>query len=84
MCDYQRSFGLKVGFIDHFNPRLVTTLNFSANTELHTLEVTTAHAKSFMSAGSSPMEILQLLCQLHRPRFLFTVSLTILSQLTNF
>jgi hypothetical protein len=34
-------------FIDHFNTRLVTTLNYSAIANLLTLKIATAHAKSF-------------------------------------
>jgi hypothetical protein len=37
-------FGLEIGFIGHFNTRLVTALNYSAIDDLHTLEITTAHA----------------------------------------
>jgi hypothetical protein len=36
-----------MGFTDHFNTRLMTTLNYSAIVNLHTLKPTTAHAKSF-------------------------------------
>jgi hypothetical protein len=45
-------FGLEIGFIDHFNTRLVTTLNYNAFADLHTLQITTARAKSFQSAVS--------------------------------
>jgi hypothetical protein len=38
---------LGTGFIGHFNTRLVKTLNYSAIADLHTLQITTAHAKSF-------------------------------------
>jgi hypothetical protein len=41
--------------IDHFNTRPVTTLNYSAITKLHTLQITTAHGNSFQSAVSSPV-----------------------------
>jgi hypothetical protein len=37
MSDYRRGFGLDIGFIDHFNTRLVTTLNYSAIADFHTL-----------------------------------------------
>jgi hypothetical protein len=40
-------FGLEVGFIDHFNTRLVTTFNYSASAYFHILQIITAHAKSF-------------------------------------
>jgi hypothetical protein len=55
MGDYRRVFGLEMGFIDHFNTRLVTTLNYGAIANLHNLQTTTAHAKSFQSAVSSPV-----------------------------
>jgi hypothetical protein len=45
--DSRRSFGLEIGFIDHFNTRLVTALNYSAIADIHNLQITTAHAKSF-------------------------------------
>jgi hypothetical protein len=48
-------FGLEIGFIDHFNTRLVATLSYSAIDDLHTLQISTAHAKSFQSAMSSPV-----------------------------
>jgi hypothetical protein len=32
-------FALKIGFIDHFNTRFVTTLNYSAIVDLHALFV---------------------------------------------
>jgi hypothetical protein len=48
-------FGLETGFIDHFKTRLMTTLNYSAIADLHTSQITTAHAKSFQSAVSSPV-----------------------------
>jgi hypothetical protein len=46
-------FGLEVEFIDHFDTQLVTTFNYSAVANLHTLQITTADAKSFQSATSS-------------------------------
>jgi hypothetical protein len=52
MSDCRRGFGLKIGFID---TRLVTALNYSAIANLHTLQITTAPAKSFQSAVSSPV-----------------------------
>jgi hypothetical protein len=55
MCDYRSGFGLEIGFIDHFNIRLVTTLNYSAIADFHTSQITTTHAKSFQSAVSSPV-----------------------------
>jgi hypothetical protein len=48
MSDYRRGLGLEIGFIDHFNTRLMTALNYSAITDLHS-----AHAKSFQSSVTS-------------------------------
>jgi hypothetical protein len=45
--DYRRGSGLEIGFTDYFNTRLVTTLNYSVITDLHTLQITAARAKSF-------------------------------------
>jgi hypothetical protein len=47
MSDYQRGFGLEVGFIDHFNTQPVITLNYSAVADFHTLQITTEHVKTF-------------------------------------
>jgi hypothetical protein len=47
MSDYQRGFGLEIGFIDHFNTQPVTTLNSSAVADFHTSQITTAHVKTF-------------------------------------
>jgi hypothetical protein len=46
-CDSRRGFGLVIGFIEHFKTQLVITLNFSAIADFHTLQITSAHAKSF-------------------------------------
>jgi hypothetical protein len=46
MSDYRRGFELEIRFIGHFSTRLVTALNYSAIADLHTLQITTAHAKS--------------------------------------
>jgi hypothetical protein len=46
---------LEIGFTDHFNTSLVTTLNYCVIADLHTLEITTAYTKSFRSAVSSPV-----------------------------
>jgi hypothetical protein len=43
MGDYRRGFGLDIVFIDHFTPRLGTTSNYSAISDFHTLQITTAH-----------------------------------------
>jgi hypothetical protein len=48
--DSRRGFGLEARFIDHFNTRLVTTLNYSVIANFHTSQITAAHTKSFMSA----------------------------------
>jgi hypothetical protein len=48
-------FGLQIRFIEHFNTRIVATFNYSAIDDLHTLEISTAHSKSFQSAMSPPV-----------------------------
>jgi hypothetical protein len=48
--DRVMGIGLEFGFIDHFNERLMTVLNYSAIADLHTLQITTAHAKHSQSA----------------------------------
>jgi hypothetical protein len=72
-------FGMEIGFIDCFNTRLLTILNYSAITNLHMLQITTTCTKSFQSAVSSlvvpwywllTVEILQLSCSLHCQRAL--------------
>jgi hypothetical protein len=45
--DHRLGFGLEIGFIDRFTTRLETTSNYSAIAKVHTLQITTAHAKSF-------------------------------------
>jgi hypothetical protein len=47
MSDYRRGFVLDIGFVDHFNTRFLTTLNYSAIADLHTF--ITAHATSIQS-----------------------------------
>jgi hypothetical protein len=42
-----------VRIIEQLNTRLLTTLHYSAIADLHTLQITTAHTKSFQSAVSS-------------------------------
>jgi hypothetical protein len=37
MSDSRRGFGLEIGFIDHFNTRIVTPFNYSAVANFHTL-----------------------------------------------
>jgi hypothetical protein len=48
-------YGLDIGFSEHFNTGLVTTLHYGAIADLHTSQSTTAHAKSFQSAVFSPV-----------------------------
>jgi hypothetical protein len=50
---YSTGFGLVIGFIAHFNTLLVTTLDYNAIADLHTLQTTVVHAKSFQSAFTS-------------------------------
>jgi hypothetical protein len=40
-------------FIDHLYTRLISTSNYSAIADLHTSEITIAHAKSSQSASTS-------------------------------
>jgi hypothetical protein len=47
MGDYRRGFGFDIGFIHHLFTQLGTTSNYSTILNLHTLQITTAHAKSF-------------------------------------
>jgi hypothetical protein len=44
-CDCRR-FCSEIGFIDHFNTRLVTAPNYSAIADLHTLQISTTRVKS--------------------------------------
>jgi hypothetical protein len=55
-------YGLDVGFIDHLYIQLGTTSNYSATPDLHTLQITTAHAKTFPA------------CCVFNSRFLVTAS----------
>jgi hypothetical protein len=50
--DYRRGLDWRLDLLT-INARLVTTLNYSAIANLHTLQMSTAHAKSFQSAVSS-------------------------------
>jgi ethanolamine utilization microcompartment shell protein EutS len=47
MGDYRRGFGSDIGFINHFNTQLVITLNDSAISDLHTLQITVTHTLMF-------------------------------------
>jgi hypothetical protein len=38
---------MKIGFIGHFNTRLVSTFSNSAIADIHTLQITRAHTKCF-------------------------------------
>jgi hypothetical protein len=42
-------FLLETVFIDHFTTRIETTSNYSAITNIHTSQITTIHAKSFLA-----------------------------------
>jgi hypothetical protein len=42
MSDSRWAFGWETGFIDHFNTRLVITLNYSTIVEFNTLQITRA------------------------------------------
>jgi hypothetical protein len=45
--DYRWGFGLDIGFTGHLYTQLGTTSNYSTIANLHTLQITTAHAMSF-------------------------------------
>jgi hypothetical protein len=47
-------------FIDHLYTRLVSTSNYSAIDELHTLQITRAHANSSQSAFTSLFLVMDL------------------------
>jgi hypothetical protein len=46
-------FGLVTQFLEHLYTQLVTTSNYGATANLHTLQITKAHAKSFLSTFTS-------------------------------
>jgi hypothetical protein len=52
LSNFRRGFGLEFGFIDHFNTRLVTTINYSA-IAISTLYKSLQHTLSLQSAVSS-------------------------------
>jgi hypothetical protein len=89
--DYKRGLILKIGFIDQSNTRLVTTINYNANADLHTSRISTAPsvfsvcyvftsrslvASNSVDSSASTFTSLLAGSQLHRLRFLFTDSLT--------
>jgi hypothetical protein len=49
-----------IGFTGYFNTRFVTTINYSAIADFHTLQITTAHAKSDQSAFTCPFPVTHL------------------------
>jgi hypothetical protein len=51
MSDYWLGFGLEIGFIDRL--QVVNTSNYNTISNFHTLQITTAHAKSFQPAVTS-------------------------------
>jgi hypothetical protein len=52
MSDSRQGSGLDIGFIDHFNTRLVITLNYRAIVNLHNSQITTAPVKLFPAVSS--------------------------------
>jgi hypothetical protein len=46
---FSTGFGLQIGFTNHFNTWHVTTLNYSAITDLHILLITTVFQSAFIS-----------------------------------
>jgi hypothetical protein len=61
-CITSATFWVDIGYIDHLYTRLGTKSNYSVIANLHTLHITTAHAKSFPA------------CCVFTSRFLLTVS----------
>jgi hypothetical protein len=57
MSDSRRDFGLEIGFIDHFDTRLVIILKYSTIVDFRTLQIPTAHAvftcRSLVTASDS-------------------------------
>jgi hypothetical protein len=47
VCDYRRGFELDIEFIDHLYVQIGTASSDSPITNLHILQITIAHAKSF-------------------------------------
>jgi putative lipase involved disintegration of autophagic bodies len=46
----QTASGLVIGFIEHLHAQLVNTSNYSTIANVHTLQITRAHAKSYQCA----------------------------------
>jgi hypothetical protein len=53
MSDSSWAFGLEIGFMDHFNTRLFTTINYNTITDYNILHITITHAKCFHSVAVS-------------------------------
>jgi hypothetical protein len=53
-------FGLVIRFIYHVHTQLETTSNYNAITNLHTLQITRAHAKLSQSAFTSRFLVMDL------------------------
>jgi hypothetical protein len=49
-----------IGFTDHFTTRLMTTCDYNTITNLHSLQITTAHAKPSQSAFTSRFPVMDL------------------------
>jgi hypothetical protein len=49
-CDYRRSFGLDIEFIDHFITQLVITFNYGAIADFYTLQVVSSPQSSLIVA----------------------------------
>jgi hypothetical protein len=47
MNDYRQGLDWRLALLTTFNTCVMTTLNYSATTDLHTLQIITAHAMSF-------------------------------------
>jgi hypothetical protein len=48
LSDYRPGFGMKTELIDHIKTRLVTTLNYSAIANFHTLQITRTMQNPFI------------------------------------
>jgi hypothetical protein len=58
----QTGFGLHIGFIHHFSSQLVITIKYSAIANLHNLQFTRAHAKSFPACSVFARRFLVMAC----------------------